>query len=42
MGAFVNDVLPEEAAKLLRAVTPDLDDVAADLGEPSHDRGQPQ
>jgi UDPglucose--hexose-1-phosphate uridylyltransferase len=42
MGAFVNDVLPEEAAKLLRAVTPDLDDIAADLGDLSHDRGQPR
>jgi hypothetical protein len=38
----VNDVLPEEAAKLLRAVTPDLDDIAADLGDLSHDRGQPR
>jgi UDPglucose--hexose-1-phosphate uridylyltransferase len=31
MGAFVNDVLPEEAAKLLRAVSPDLADLVADL-----------
>jgi hypothetical protein len=32
MGAFVNDVLPEEAAKLLRGVTPDVADLAADAG----------
>jgi UDPglucose--hexose-1-phosphate uridylyltransferase len=31
MGAFVNDVLPEEAAKLLRAVTPEMADLVADL-----------
>jgi UDPglucose--hexose-1-phosphate uridylyltransferase len=33
MGAFVNDVLPEEAAKLLRAVTPDLTDLKIDADE---------
>ncbi len=31
MGAFVNDVLPEEAAKLLRAVAPDVADLVADV-----------
>jgi UDPglucose--hexose-1-phosphate uridylyltransferase len=31
MGAFVNDVLPEEAAKLLRAVSPEMADLVADL-----------
>jgi len=30
MGAFVNDVLPEEAAKLLRSATPDIADLIAD------------
>jgi UDPglucose--hexose-1-phosphate uridylyltransferase len=33
MGAFVNDVLPEEAAKLLRSVTPDTADLTADAAE---------
>jgi UDPglucose--hexose-1-phosphate uridylyltransferase len=33
MGAFVNDVLPEEAAKLLRAVTPDVADLVADAAD---------
>ena len=33
MGAFVNDVLPEEAAKLLRSVTPDIADLIADAAE---------
>ena len=33
MGAFVNDVLPEEAAKLLRAVTPDVADLVADMAD---------
>jgi len=33
MGAFVNDVLPEEAAKLLRSVTPDIADLVADAAE---------
>jgi UDPglucose--hexose-1-phosphate uridylyltransferase len=40
MGAFVNDVLPEEAAKLLRAVTPDLTDLLTDAaGERSEPLG---
>ena len=30
MGAFVNDVLPEEAAKMLRSVTPNVADLLAD------------
>jgi UDPglucose--hexose-1-phosphate uridylyltransferase len=38
MGAFVNDVLPEEAAKLLRAVTPDLTDLLTDAAA---ERGGP-
>ena len=33
MGAFVNDVLPEEAAKLLRSVTPDIADLIADAAD---------
>jgi UDPglucose--hexose-1-phosphate uridylyltransferase len=46
MGAFVNDVLPEEAAKLLRAVTPDVADLVADVAAnqtaelPVHGGGQ--
>jgi UDPglucose--hexose-1-phosphate uridylyltransferase len=49
MGAFVNDVLPEEAAKLLRAVTPELADLVADAADvavsptsalPGHGGGQ--
>jgi UDPglucose--hexose-1-phosphate uridylyltransferase len=36
MGAFVNDVLPEEAAKLLRSVTPDIADLIADAAEYGH------
>ena len=35
MGAFVNDVLPEEAAKLLRAVAiDDVVDAAPQIGRP--------
>jgi UDPglucose--hexose-1-phosphate uridylyltransferase len=33
MGAFVNDVLPEEAAKLLRAVSPDMSDLLLDAAD---------
>jgi UDPglucose--hexose-1-phosphate uridylyltransferase len=33
MGAFVNDVLPEEAAKLLRAVSPDVTDLLLDAAD---------
>ena len=36
MGAFVNDVLPEEAAKLLRAVSPDVRDLLLDAADNGH------
>jgi UDPglucose--hexose-1-phosphate uridylyltransferase len=33
MGAFINDVQPEDVANSMRAATPDLDDIERDRAE---------